>query len=133
MNIYVGNLPHATTEDELRELFEQHGEVTKSIIIKDRETRQPRGFGFVEMANDEEANAAIESLNETEFGGRTLRINEARPLGERPPRREGGGGGGYSSGGGGNRGGSGGGYGGGGGNRGGGYGGGERRRRWEDD
>ena len=130
MNIYVGNLPHATTEEELRALFEQYGTVSKAIIIKDRETRQPRGFGFVDMESDDEANEAMNSLNGTDFGGRELRINEARPMGDRPPRRDfgGGGGGGYSGGGGGRQGG--GGYGGGGGRRdgGGGYGGGGGRR-----
>ncbi|MEM1054694.1 MAG: RNA-binding protein [Bacteroidota bacterium] len=121
MNIYVANLPYSTTDDQLREAFEAHGEVSNATVIKDRETGRSRGFGFVEMPNDEQAKAAIENMHDQEMGGRPLTVNEARPRGERPPRRDGGGGGGYRGGGGG------GGYrggGGGGGNRGGGYGGG---------
>ena len=119
-NIYVANLPYSTGDDELRQAFEAHGAVDKATVIKDRDTGRSRGFGFVEMANDDEANAAIEAMNGSEMDGRPLTVNEARP---RAPR-SGGGGGGYG-GGGGNRGG-GGRYGGGGGNRGGGggYGGG---------
>ena len=118
MNIYVGNLPHATTDQELREAFEEYGTVESASIITDRDTGRSRGFGFVEMPDSGEANEAINALNETEFGGRTLTVNEARPR----EKRSGGGGGGYGGGGGGNRGGGGGGgYGGGGG---GGYGGG---------
>ena len=115
-NIYVANLPYSTGDDELRQAFEAHGAVDKATVIKDRDTGRSRGFGFVEMANDDEANAAIEAMNGSEMDGRPLTVNEARP---RAPR-SGGGGGGYG-GGGGNRGG-GGGYGGGGGgyNRGGG-------------
>ncbi|MEO0557824.1 MAG: RNA-binding protein [Bacteroidota bacterium] len=111
-NIYCANLPYSTTDAELRELFEAYGAVESATVIKDRETGRSRGFGFVEMTNDSEAEQAIENLNGSEMGGRPLTINEARPRGE---RRGGGGGGGY-------RGGGGGGYGGG--NRGGGYGGG---------
>ena len=115
MNIYVANLPYSTGDDELRSQFEAFGSVDSATVIKDRDTGRSRGFGFVEMSNDDEAKAAIEELNGQEMGGRPLTVNEARPRGE----RSGGGGGGY--GGGGNRGG--GGYGGGGGNRGGGGGG----------
>ena len=127
MNIYVGNLPHRTTEDELREAFEAYGTVDKATIIMDRETGRSRGFGFVEMTNDSEASQAIEEMNGTDFGGRTLTVNEAKP---REERGGGGGGrsGGYGGGGGGRSGG--GGYGGGGGGRsggGGGYGGGGGR------
>ena len=118
MNIYVGNLPHATTDQELREAFEEFGSVDSASVIMDRETGRSRGFGFVEMPNSDEANDAINSLNGTEFGGRTLTVNEARPR----EKRSGGGGGGYGGGGGGGfRGGNRGGGGGGGGNRGGGY------------
>ena len=98
MNIYVGNLPHATTEDELREAFEEFGSVSSAVIIQDRETGKSRGFGFVEMPDDEEAREAISSLAGEEFGGRTLTVNEARPREERSGggnRRGGGGGGGY--------------------------------------
>ncbi len=131
-NIYVANLPYSTGDDELRSLFEEHGAVDKATVIQDRDTGRSRGFGFVEMSNDDEAAAAIEGLNGKDMGGRPLTVNEARPRGDRPSGggggggyRGGGGGGGYG-GGGGNRGGGGGGYGGGGGNRGGGggYGGG---------
>ncbi len=131
MNIYVANLPYSTGDDELRSQFEAFGSVDSATVIKDRDTGRSRGFGFVEMGNDDEAKAAIEELNGQEMGGRPLTVNEARPRGERSGGGGGygggggnrGGGGGY--GGGGNRGG-GGGYGGGGGNRGGGggYGGG---------
>jgi cold-inducible RNA-binding protein len=85
MNIYVGNLPYSATEDEIRALFEPYGQVTRANIVMDRETGRPRGFGFVEMANDPEGTAAIEALNGTQMGGRSLTVNEARP-------REGGGG-----------------------------------------
>jgi RNA recognition motif-containing protein len=113
MKLYVGNLSFSTSEAELRQLFEAHGQVTSASLVMDRETGRPRGFGFVEFANDEEARAAIEAVNGKNIGGRNLTVNEARP-------REAGGGGG----GGGGRGGFGGGGGGGGGRRGGGGGGG---------
>ncbi|MCD6282526.1 RNA-binding protein [bacterium] len=83
MNIYVGNLSYSTTDDSLRALFEQHGEVSSAKVIENRETGRSRGFGFVEMPNDEEARAAIEAVNDTEFEGRTLKVNEARPRTER--------------------------------------------------
>jgi RNA recognition motif-containing protein len=76
--IYVGNLPFSATTDEIRELFEPHGEVHSVDLINDRETGRPRGFGFVEM-EDDGALAAIEALDGTSMDGRTLRINEARP------------------------------------------------------
>ena len=132
--IYVGNLPFSATEDEIRALFERHGAVTSVSLINDRETGRPRGFGFVEM-EEAGADAAITSLDGKDFGGRSLRVNEAQD------RRAGGGGGGgggprgggYGGGGGGGgpRGG-GGGYGGGGGSGGGsgGGGGGGRRGGW---
>jgi len=88
MNIYVGNMSYDTSEDELREAFEAYGEVDSVSIITDRDTGRPKGFGFVEMPNDEEAQAAIDGLNEEEFMGRTLNVNKARP------KRSGGGGGG---------------------------------------
>ncbi|HEX5708483.1 MAG TPA: RNA-binding protein [Pyrinomonadaceae bacterium] len=104
--LYVGNLNFRTTGDELREHFSQAGEVESASVVEDRETGRSRGFGFVEMATDEGAKAAIEQFNGKDFGGRNLTVNEARP------RTEGGGGGrGYGGGGGGGRGG----YGGGGG------------------
>lgn len=89
-NLYVGNLPHSTTETELRTLFQPHGEVEKVSMVTDRETGRSRGFAFVEMANAGEAEKAIAALNGTELGGRTLTINEARPKSDRP--RGGGGG-----------------------------------------
>jgi RNA recognition motif-containing protein len=110
MNIYVGNLPHATSDSELRQAFEQFGQVSSAVIIKDKYTGNSRGFGFVEMPDGNEAQAAISGLNDQDFGGRTLTVNEARPREDR--RGGGGGGGGYRGGGGG-----GGGYGGGGGRR----------------
>lgn len=88
-SIYVGNLPFSASEDEIRELFAQYGEVNEVRLITDRETGRPRGFGFVRM-EPAEADAAIEALNGTEMGGRTLRINEAEERQDRP--RMGGGG-----------------------------------------
>ncbi|MFU8780216.1 MAG: RNA recognition motif domain-containing protein [Kiritimatiellia bacterium] len=88
MDIYVGNLSYQTGDSELRELFEQYGKVTSSRVITDRFSGQSKGFGFVEMPDTSEANAAIQALNEQEFMGRNLRVNESQPK----PRREGGGG-----------------------------------------
>lgn len=87
MNIYVGNVSYSTDDGRLEELFSSFGEVASARVIKDRETGRSKGFGFVEMTNDDEANAAIEGLNEKEVDGRTLRVNEARPREERPARR----------------------------------------------
>lgn len=119
MKIYVGGLPYQADEEQLSQIFASYGEVTSSNIITDRDTGRSKGFGFVEMPDNEAAKKAIAELNEAELGGRTLTVNEARPMGERS------GGGGGRGGYGGNRGGGGGrgGYGGGGGNRGGGGGG----------
>ncbi len=85
-SIYVGNLPFNATEDEVRDLFAAHGTVEAVRLMTDRETGRPRGFGFVEMA-DGDAARAIQALNGTELGGRSLRINEAQPKGKRPGRR----------------------------------------------
>jgi RNA recognition motif-containing protein len=85
-SIYVGNLPWSATEEELRDLFGQFGGVTSVKLVSDRETGRPRGFGFVEM-EDADAAKAIEALEGAEFGGRTLRVNEAKPRAPRPPRR----------------------------------------------
>jgi hypothetical protein len=116
--LYVGNLSFNTTEESLRELFAQAGAIKSVSIVKDRETNQSRGFGFVEMATDEEARKAVQLCDGHELDGRNLRVNEARPM---EPRPAGGGGGGRSfGGGGGGRGGFGGGGGGGGYDRGGG-------------
>ncbi|ADD68049.1 RNP-1 like RNA-binding protein [Denitrovibrio acetiphilus DSM 12809] len=79
MNIYVGNLSYTSSEDELFELFENMGQVDSARIITDRDTGRSKGFGFVEMADAEQAKAAIEQLNGTEFGGRNLTVNEAKP------------------------------------------------------
>jgi RNA recognition motif-containing protein len=81
--LYVGNLPFRITEEEIRKLFEPHGEVRSVALITDRETGRPRGFGFVEMDEDG-ARAAMEALDGSDFGGRALRVNEARE--RRPPR-----------------------------------------------
>ena len=114
--LYVGNLGYSVTSEELQELFEQHGAVISAQVLNDRETGRSRGFGFVEMDNDAEAQKAIDELNGQPFRGRPLTVNEARPREDR-----GGGGGGYGGGrGGGGRGGYGGGRGGGGGGYGGG-------------
>ena len=89
-NIFVGNLDFNTSEEELRQLFESHGQVDRVSIMTDRDTGRSRGFGFVEMANSEEGDKAIAALNGSQVGGRTLNVNEARPK----PERTGGGGGG---------------------------------------
>lgn len=93
MNIYVGNLSFQTTEDELREAFASHGTVESASVIRDRHTGDSRGFGFVEMPTKEEGEAAIAALNGQDFGGRSLKVNEARPRTD----RGGGGDGGYRS------------------------------------
>ena len=85
--IYVGNLPFDASEDDLRELFGKYGQVVKVSLVSDRETGRSRGFGFVEMPR-EVALQAIDALDGVELGGRTLRVNEARDRGARPPRRE---------------------------------------------
>lgn len=91
MNIYVGNLPREATEDDLRKAFEAFGEVTSAKIITDKFTGDPRGFGFVEMSNNSEAQSAISGLDGKDLKGRSLRVNEARPRSD--DRRRGGGGG----------------------------------------
>ena len=101
MKIYVGNLSYETTADELRGMFGQHGEVTDVHMPTDRETGRPRGFAFVEMSSDDEGRAAMQALDGTEVGGRALRVNEARPRGDRPSGGGGGGRGGHGGGGGG--------------------------------
>jgi RNA recognition motif-containing protein len=87
MNIYVGNLSHSSTEQGLKELFEQYGSVTTVKIIKDKFTGSSRGFAFVEMPVTDEAKQAIESVNGVEFDGRTLRVNESRPMEARQDSR----------------------------------------------
>jgi RNA recognition motif-containing protein len=84
MNIYVANIPFKAKDDELRELFEQYGDVTSAKIIMDKVTQRSRGFGFVEMKDDTEAQEAIQSLNGYDFMGKTLVVNEARPRTENP-------------------------------------------------
>ena len=102
--IYVGGLPYSTVEEDLENLFASAGTVTSATVVTDRYTGQSKGFGFVEMENDEQADAAIQSLNGTMLGGRTLTVNEARPREERPRNSGGYGGGNYGGGGyGGNR------------------------------
>jgi RNA recognition motif-containing protein len=93
MNIYVGNLSYRTTEDELRRTFEVYGAVSDASIIRDRESGQSKGFGFIEMPSDSEAEAAIAGLNDKEIGGRRLRVNQARPREDSGYRGGGGGGG----------------------------------------
>lgn len=84
--IYVGNLPFSATDQEVRDLFSEYGPVESVSLITDRETGRPRGFGFVEMSDG--ADTAIETLNGSDMGGRSLVVNEARPRTERPPRRD---------------------------------------------
>ena len=84
MNIYVGNLPYGTTDEDLKSLFGEYGAVSSVNIIKDRVTGNSKGFGFVEMDNDDEGQKAIEGVNGTELQGRSLKVNLARPRTERP-------------------------------------------------
>ena len=127
--LYVGNLPYSFRDEDLQQAFAAHGTVTSAKVMMERDTGRSKGFGFVEMGSDAEAQAAINGMNGQQYGGRGLVVNEARPMEPRPPRSGGfgggaggGGGGGYGGGGSRSGGGGGGGYGGGGG--GGGYGGG---------
>jgi RNA recognition motif-containing protein len=118
--IYVGNLNYQTSSEELKTLFAAYGNVASAEVLKDRETGRSKGFGFVEMSTDQEAQAAIAGLHGKDMGGRPLTVNEARPREDRPRGGGGGGGGGGGwggGGGGGGRGGGGGGWGGGGGRR----------------
>lgn len=101
MNIYVGNLPYKITENDLRDLFSAYGEVTSVSMIKDKMTGQSKGFGFVDMPDGAEGNAAINGLNEQAVQGRNIKVNEAKPREDRP--RDGGGRGGFGGGGGGSR------------------------------
>ena len=108
MRIYVGNLPYGVTEDDLKDLFAAHGQVDSSAVIRDKFSGQSKGFGFIEMPNKAEADAAIGALNGTDLQGRRLNVNEARPMQEgwkRDSRGGGGGGGGRGGAGGGGRGG----------------------------
>ncbi|MCY7304733.1 MAG: RNA-binding protein [Rhodoferax sp.] len=129
--LYVGNLPYSFRDEDLQQAFAAHGSVSSAKVMMERDTGRSKGFGFVEMGSDSEAQAAISAMNGQQYGGRGLVVNEARPMEPRPPRSGGGfgggaggggGGGGYGGGGGGSR--SGGGYGGAGGGRSGGSGGG---------
>lgn len=85
--LYVGGLPYSVTNDRLAEAFSQAGKVESATVITDRMSGRSKGFGFVEMTNDSEANAAIEMWNGKDLDGRTLTVNEARPMGDRPQRR----------------------------------------------
>ncbi|HEX5313635.1 MAG TPA: RNA-binding protein [Gammaproteobacteria bacterium] len=91
MKLYVGNLPYTTTGEELQGVFAPYGEVASANVVQDRDSGRSRGFGFVEMPNGNEANAAIAGLNGQDFGGRNLVVNEARPRTEGGPRAGGGG------------------------------------------
>ncbi len=86
MNIYVGNLPYSVTDEDLREVFSAYGQVSSSSVISDRYSGQSKGFGFVEMPNNAEADEAIKSLNDTNLKGRNIKVNQAKPRGERPSR-----------------------------------------------
>jgi RNA recognition motif-containing protein len=88
VNIYVGNLAYSVTEDQLRDAFSQYGAVSRVNLIIDRETGRSKGFAFVEMDDNSEAEAAIKELNDKDIGGRKIRVNEAKPRGERPQRRQ---------------------------------------------
>lgn len=89
MNIYVGNLSYEVTDDEVRDIFSPHGEISSVSIIKDKYSGQSKGFGFVEMPNQAEAEEAIKTLNESDLKGRNIKVNQAKPKEERPKRRSG--------------------------------------------
>lgn len=101
--LYVGGLPYSTTDAELKDTFSKAGDVSSAVVIMDKMTGRSKGFGFVEFANDADADKAIEMFNGKDFGGRSITVNEARPLEDRPRRdfRGGNGGGGGGGGGGG--------------------------------
>ena len=101
--LYVGNLPYSFRDEDLQQAFAAHGTVTSAKVMMERDTGRSKGFGFVEMGSDAEAQAAISGMNGQQYGGRGLVVNEARPMEPRPPRSGGGfgGGGGYGGGGGG--------------------------------
>jgi RNA recognition motif-containing protein len=86
VNIYVGNLSYQATDDDLRKAFEQYGQVSSAQVIQDKFTGRSRGFGFVEMPSAEEGQQAIDAINNADICGRPVRVNEARPREERPPR-----------------------------------------------
>lgn len=88
MNIFVGNLSYQAGDEDLRGAFSAFGKVTSASVIMDRETGKSRGFGFVEMPNSDEGTQAIQGLNDSELKGRAIKVNEARPREDRPPRRE---------------------------------------------
>jgi len=87
MNIYVGNMSYDVTEEDLQQLFEEYGPVSKATIINDRDTGRPKGFGFVEMENQADGEQAIQELDGSAVKGRDIKVNEARPRAERPKRQ----------------------------------------------
>jgi len=101
--LYVGGLPYSTTDDQLKDAFAQAGAVSSAIIIMDKMTGRSKGFGFVEFGNDDDAQKAIDLWNGKDFGGRSLTVNEARPMEARPRRDDRSGGGDWGGGGGGSR------------------------------
>jgi RNA recognition motif-containing protein len=88
MNIYIGNLPYSVTDGDLRDKFSEFGQVHSANIIIDKFSGRSKGFGFVDMPNESEARTAIDAMNDKDFKGRTIKVNEARPREQRPPRRE---------------------------------------------
>lgn len=99
--LFVGGLPFSTTDEELAQIFGEHGTVTSAIVVKDRDTGRSKGFGFVEFENDEEGKAAEKAMHNSDLGGRSITVNEARPKEDRPRRDFGSGNGGGNGGGGG--------------------------------
>ena len=87
MNIYIGNLPYTATEEQLRQLFGEHGQVDTVSVITDRQTKRPRGFAFVTMNDDTEAQKAIDALDGKDMDGRALKVNQAKEKAPRPPRQ----------------------------------------------
>ncbi len=93
MKVYVGNLPFGVVSDKLKEMFASYGEIEEATVISDKFSGRSKGFGFVTFKDDEAAKKAIAEMNDKELEGRNLKVNEARPMEDRPPRREGNGGG----------------------------------------
>lgn len=87
MKLYVGNLSYSVTSDDLTKAFSEFGQVAEAVVIMDKFSGQSKGFGFVEMPNNSEADTAIKALNEVNFKGRNIKVNQAKPMGDRPPRR----------------------------------------------
>ena len=97
MKVYVGNLPFTVDSEKLKAMFASYGDIEEATVISDKFSGRSKGFGFVTFQNDESAKKAVSEMNDKEVEGRALKVNEARPMEDRPPRREGGSGGGFNN------------------------------------